>query len=157
MISAATLSDDGLYRYDLTRRWGAGPTVLWMMLNPSIADASIDDPTINRCLSFSRRAGAGALVVVNLFALRATDPAQLLTARDPVGPENWATVQRHLATEPLLFVAAWGAHEMARRSSIRLKLLDAGPMVCLGRTQGGHPRHPGRLAAKTAFVPFDAP
>jgi hypothetical protein len=152
VINDATVSDDGFYRYDLTRRWGEGPTVLWVMLNPSIADASIDDPTINRCLSFSRRAGAGALVVVNLFAFRATDPAQLLVERDPVGPENWPTIQHHLAGEPVLVIAAWGAHEMARRSVIRLKLMDAGPMVCLGRTKGGHPRHPGRIAAATPFV-----
>lgn len=154
MIKTATLSPDGLYRYDLTRRWGEGPAVLWIMLNPSIADASIDDPTINRCISFSRRAGAGGLVVVNLFAFRATDPAELLRAQDPVGPDNWATVQRHLAGAPLLTVAAWGAHEAAKRSGIRLKLLDVHDMMCLGRTQGGRPRHPGRIAAVTPFVPF---
>ncbi len=154
MIKAATLSADGRYRYDLERRWGDGPVALWVMLNPSTADATQDDRTINRCLSFSRRAGADALVVVNLYALRATDPGELAKTPTPTGPDNWATVQRHLAAEPLLVVAAWGAHEMARSSVVRLHLADAGPMVCLGTTKGGHPRHPLYVAAVTAFEPF---
>jgi hypothetical protein len=77
--SWADLSDCGTYRYRLGRRWAEGPVDVWIMLNPSTADATVDDRTIGRCMEFSRRWGAGALVVGNLFALRATDPTDLLT------------------------------------------------------------------------------
>src|SRR5262245_13227298 len=106
--SSAELSPCGRYRYALTRTWGDPKKVVcWVMLNPSTADADQDDPTIRRCLGFSRAWGAGGLVVVNLFALRATDPDQLRIAADPVGPDN----DSHLSTAAFgrLVVAAWGA------------------------------------------------
>lgn len=167
MISDAVLSDDGLYRYRLERAWGDTErtpfergTVTWVMLNPSIASHSIDDPTLNRCLSFSRRAGMGRLLVVNLYALRSTDPATLTTHPDPVGPENLAHVSNALS-EAQLIVAAWGAHPMALRSTTRLKLRNLAPprapVVCLGKAGQAQPRHPGRIAASTLFLPFELP
>src|SRR5262249_14212908 len=87
---AAVISDCGRYRYSLTRRWGdaAEPRALFVMLNPSTADAEQDDPTIRRCIGFAKAWGMGSLEVVNLYALRATDPAALLSAPDPIGPKN---------------------------------------------------------------------
>ena len=99
---------DGHYRYMLGRQWGAPPFLLWMMLNPSTADATEDDPTIRRCSGFAKHWGFGGLVVVNLFAFRATNPADLRAAEQPIGPEN----DRHLvnaARSCPRVVAAWGA------------------------------------------------
>ena len=62
------------------------PRIVWIMLNPSSATAAEVDPTINRILRFSKRWGHGAAEVVNLFALRATDPNVLKRHFDPVGP-----------------------------------------------------------------------
>ncbi len=164
MRTDAVLSIDELYRYRLERDWTpAGQvqrTATWVMLNPSTADATLDDPTLNRCLSFTRRAGLSRLLVVNLYALRSPDPAVLEAHRDAEGPMNASHVRSALA-EAQLIVAAWGAHPMALRSTIRLKLgimAPAGvPVVCLGYAGKRQPRHPGRIAATTEFQPFAWP
>jgi hypothetical protein len=151
----ATISPDGRYRYDLTRRWADGPFVLWIMLNPSTADASVDDPTIRRCISFSKREGCGGLAVVNLFAFRATNPAELRRVGDPMGPENASTILGWLERPDIaVAVAAWGAW-VERQSSSHTRFLRPNveylatvasrPLHCLGRTRGGSPRHPLRL------------
>jgi hypothetical protein len=82
------------------------------MLNPSTADASQDDPTIRRCIGFARQWGCGRLVVLNLFAFRATDPADLKRAADPVGPENRAWFDRTLVDDLVggPVVCGWGVH-----------------------------------------------
>ena len=86
-----------VYRYLLTRRWGTVPAMVWIMLNPSTADAFAEDPTIRRCLIFAHREGCGGLTVVNLFALRSTDPKALTRHPDPVGPANDTFIRGHCA------------------------------------------------------------
>lgn len=146
MVGTATFSECGTYRYDLTRTWDSGPRALFIMLNPSTATAEVLDPTVRRCLGFSRAWGMGSLVVLNLFALRSTDPKALLTHPDPVGPENDATIRRYVEAQgDMPVVAAWGVHGTLgeRDEQVRQLVADAGVTVlCLGRTRGGHPRHP---------------
>lgn len=141
----AVLSADGAYRYALGRRWGDGPAIVWVMLNPSTADATTDDPTIRRVVGFSRAWGAGMAVVVNLYALRATDPAELVRHADPTGPGNRSAV-RELTAGADTVVAAWGAHPMALKAPVYADLaarLEHGlELKCLGRTKAGAPRHP---------------
>lgn len=152
----ATLSADRAYRYLLTRRWGDGPAMTWIMLNPSTADASEDDPTIRRCVGFARREGCEAIHVVNLFALRCTDPRELRTAGDPVGPGN----DGFLLARPVaaLTVAAWGAFGcMNGRSGQVGAMLASVPLLCLGVTSGGEPRHPLYARADTPLVSFPVP
>lgn len=124
------------------------------MLNPSTADGCTDDPTIRRCVQFSRRWGFGGLAVANLFGLRSPDPIALRAAEDPVGPDN-DTVLGALVAEAALVVAAWGAHPVAgiRAAVIRPVL---GATHCLGVTRGGHPRHPLYVPAATEPEPFNA-
>lgn len=89
MRSDAVISDDGLYRYLLERHWDdTTSSCTFVMLNPSTADALVDDPTIRRCVGFAKSFGCGSLRVVNLYAYRATKPAELWTVDDPVGPAN---------------------------------------------------------------------
>ncbi|SFI15082.1 DUF1643 domain-containing protein [Albimonas pacifica] len=140
--SGAVISDCGLYRYRLWRRWGAGPTCVFIMLNPSTADAKQDDPTIRRCIGFAKREGCGGLVVANLFAYRATSPKDMKAASDPVGPKNdehlrWCA---DLATGPV--IAGWGTHGsfMGRAAVVRRML--SGRISHLGLTAAGEPRHP---------------
>ena len=142
----AVLSDDGAYRYSLTRWWSAAGVVRWIMLNPSTADAEVDDPTIRRCIGFARAWGYGSIQVVNLFALRATDPRELTRHPDPVGPDNdlWL-IGRDQLTVPTITVCAWGAHPMAaRRVDAVLELLGRYRQIphVLGLTKDNQPRHP---------------
>ena len=137
----ATTARDGRYRYSLTRRWSRGPRVTWVLLNPSTADARQDDPTIRRCIDFSRRWGFGALEVVNLFALRTPYPEVLRAATDPVGPLNDRALRRAIARSDAV-VAAWGAHGAlaGRADAIRAALPD--DALALGLTARGEPAHP---------------
>ncbi len=166
MRRAATISEDGVYRYRLDREWHAGlPTLAWVMLNPSTADAEQDDPTIKRCIGFARDSGYGGIVVVNLFALRATDPQELDRHTDPIGPENPRVLHEVVSAHQT--AAAWGAHvgvmdAEARHAVSRIaELLTAPgatlfpPVLCLGTTKDGHPRHPLYMKADAVLVPFE--
>jgi hypothetical protein len=145
----AATSEDGLYRYvlerDLPRELGTGRDdvrCLFVMLNPSTADAFVDDPTVRRCCAFARSWGYTSLSVVNLFAFRATDPAKLLRADDPVGPDNDHWIIRE-ADRADLIVAAWGTQGFLRdRDQAVLDLLAPRPVYCIGTTRTGMPRHP---------------
>lgn len=153
MERTATISECGRYRYSLTRRWGEGATCCFVMLNPSTADAEVDDPTIRRCIGFAQREGYGALEVVNLFAYRATDPKRLRNTPDPIGPEN----NQHLAQafdKAGLIVAAWGAHgSFHSRNQVVRRMLN-GRSMCLGTTAKGEPKHPLYLAKNAPLMPW---
>lgn len=145
---SAILSPDRVYRYALHRKWDANMfptpgTVAFVMLNPSTADEREDDPTIRRCIGFARTWGYCSMTVVNLFALRSTDPAGLLDVADPVGPDNDLAI-RDVAADAAHVVAAWGAmaHPLVQRR-IREVVPLLGPVpLCLGTTASGQPRHP---------------
>lgn len=155
----ATFSLCGRYRYTLRRRWADGPACCWVMLNPSTADERQDDPTIRRCIGFSRAWGYAGLVVVNLFALRSPDPAALwVPSADPVGRDNDSAIRLAAASSGLV-VAAWGvqSHDRFRVRSLTVEreLRDAGvPLWCLGLTKLGYPRHPLYVSGKAEAVPY---
>ena len=155
----ARMSPDGRYRFLLTRRTSFGQkAVMFLMLNPSTADAVQDDPTIRRCINFAARWECGWLYVVNLSPLRATVPADLLRAGpepEEVWLENVQTI-RDTAARSDLVVAAWGAHGQAEGRAQRvLAALDGNSeMHCLGTTRDGHPRHPLYLPAATKLSLF---
>lgn len=144
------ISDCGRYRYTLSREWDAEmETLTWLMLNPSTADAAKDDPTIRKVMGFTKRAGYGSLLVVNLFAWRATDPSDLRTeirrpSGDPEGPENQEAITVAARITDAV-VCAWGAQPWARYQAKRvlgwLRERDT-KMRCLGLTKGGDPLHP---------------
>jgi hypothetical protein len=110
-LSLATISECGRYRYHLERSWASKPDyLLWVMLNPSTADATKNDATIRRCIGFAQRLGYTGILVGNLYALRATNPRALRAPPggiDAVGPENnrWL---RMLAGRASKIICAWG-------------------------------------------------
>jgi hypothetical protein len=157
MERSAVISDDGLYRYYLSRRWGGGKSMVFIMLNPSTADASVDDATIRKCIGFAERANCTAIEVVNLFGFRATKPKDLWLADDPVGPDNLHNVAFALASsKDCIVVCAWGANASNEDSAdVRLLLARKGIRAkCLGVTSGGQPRHPLMLAYATKLEHF---
>lgn len=156
--AAAVFDPAGLYRYALTRTWATGTHAVFVLLNPSTATAFTTDATLRRCEKFARREHCAGLVIVNLFAWRATDPTNLLTAEDPVGARNDEFLRactRHDGPT----IAGWGAHGALRERAehvVRSVLAEA-ELLCLGTTAGGHPRHPCRLRNDTPLVPFPSP
>jgi hypothetical protein len=128
------------------------------MLNPSTADAETDDPTIRRCMSFARREGAGGIIVVNLFGLRATDPHELSLAVDPFGPENEEAIRavvQQAAYTTMPVVCAWGASVIRCADTLALRDLKAwGSLCCLGKTKHGHPKHPLYVRGEQPLVAF---
>jgi len=141
-LSASGASFDGPYRYLLWRRWAEAASVLFVMLNPSTADAQRDDPTIRRCIGFARAWGFGGVEVVNLFAWRATDPRELRRAADPIGPANDRAITLAAARSHAI-LAAWGVHGALLDRDRQVTALLAGSRVrCLAHTGNGAPRHP---------------
>ncbi len=149
MIRGATISEDGRYRYTLYRAWKPekeSDAVMFVMLNPSTADGTVDDPTIRRCIGFANRLGHGRLYVGNLFAYRATKPEELKAAEDPVGPENMKYL-RLMAEDSTRIICAWGGSVPAKLSPLALGAAEmiagyADQLYCLGKTSKGAPRHP---------------
>lgn len=138
------------YRYGLSRVWDAdGPTLLFIMLNPSTADEYRNDPTVARCETRARRMGYGAMMVANLFAFRATRPADLKQAAEPVGPMN-DRVLAHWSKSATATIVAWGAHGAFRNRAAEVSSVLTGSLLHLGLTKAGHPRHPLYVAFDTA-------
>ncbi len=185
MNRSAIISRCGRYRYRLDRWWddavvvdeygtpaaGLSPLV-FIMLNPSTADADVDDATIRRCVGFARREGANGITVVNLYAWRATDPRELAKVTNPTeGLQDVAdaAICAALCNDGALpVIVAWGAAPpcFTRRDSYHwyrvrdvLDIIhDCGrPMRCLGTTKDGHPKHPLYLASVASIEPYAPP
>ncbi|MDH4555683.1 DUF1643 domain-containing protein [Pseudomonas sp. BN417] len=158
---SAIFSECGTYRYLLTRPGDVHAekgTALFLMLNPSTADATEDDPTIRRCRNFARAWGCNGIAVANLYALRATDPAELWKHPDPVGPDNdWRL--KSIAREYTDIVCAWGANARSDRVTAVTSILTAagGRLWCLGTTKDGHPRHPLYVRSDQPLIPWTLP
>ena len=154
VIKTAIISPCKKYRYILSRSWNdyKPGELVFIMLNPSTADDTIDDPTIRRCMGFSKREGYSGISVINLFAYRATNPQELYQAEDPIGEDNNPTILNYMlhAQDDEIsgikkIICAWGTHgsfnnrdkdiiQMAKEFKIDL--------YCLGKTKDGHPKHP---------------
>jgi hypothetical protein len=142
--STAVYSDCGVYRYVLTRVWGAGPKALFVMLNPSTATEQQNDPTVERCERRARALGFGAFRVTNIFAFRATDPRLMRAAADPVGPDNDAAIAEAAAWADRI-ICAWGGQgvHLGRGAAVERQLRAGGrQLFALGLTRDGQPKHP---------------
>lgn len=151
----AEFSPCATWRYTLIRKWDdSKPRLLFVLLNPSTADAVKDDPTNRRGIGFARRWGFGSVVFVNLFAFRTPDPKQMKAAKEPVGPENDAYILREAKLAKCI-VAAWGndGSFKSRAFDVR-KLLKNFELSCLGTNMNGEPKHPLYLSNATVPGPF---
>lgn len=144
----AFITSDGKYRYVLTRDWSDGAPrkmVVFVGLNPSTADGEVDDPTIRRCVGFAKAWGYNYLMMVNLFAYRATDPADMKRAAEPEGEFN-APIVSAASREAGLTVVAWGTHGSFKDQDKKYLGGLTNPHH-LGLTKDGHPKHPLYLRA----------
>lgn len=141
MQKSAVISQCGEYRYELRRIWNeAKCSVLFICLNPSTADHEQEDNTSRVCINYAKRWDYGGLVIANLFAYRATDPARLRDVDDPVGSEN-DRLLRKLINETSLTVCAWSNHGgYLNRDKTVLGLIKS--PFCLTVLKSGRPGHP---------------
>ena len=155
---SAIISPDGVYRYQLVRRFNPNRgQAMFLMLNPSVADANRDDHTLRRCMNLAARWGYGAVEVGNLFALRSTDPAVLRGHPDPVGPENNGYLVEMLGRSDIV-IAGWGMEAAPFPQRIETVEKLCGPILqCLGHTKAGFPLHPSRVSKLALPEPYRLP
>lgn len=157
---AAVLSDCGLYRYELVRMWdGDLPLMTWLMLNPSTADAKKDDPTIRKCIGFAKRGEFGGILVVNLFAYRATNPLELVgkvSERDYRNLRSIEVATQYAKASGLPIFAGWGRYPIRLRDDVTRVLNDIGRdgFYSFGTTKDGEPRHPLMLSYAVKAAPW---
>jgi len=152
MEKGAQFSDDRIYRYALWRTWREGDHVLFIGLNPSTADETEDDPTIRRCIGFAKEWEFGGIYMLNIFALRATNPKNLMKSKDPIGEKNNDFLQMYF-DKIGLNVACWGTlgKYLNRGQQVR-DILGDDCLHCFGLTKNGQPKHPLYLPKKTELV-----
>lgn len=140
MKKSAVISDCGKYRYELRRIWGETKSlVAFIGLNPSTADAEKDDATIRRCINFAKDWGYGGIIMLNLFAFRATDPKTMKAEIHPIGLENDEYIKKGIEAAALT-VAAWGNHgEHHNRGDV---VRYSSYFFVLALTKQGYPAHP---------------
>ncbi|MDT8409435.1 MAG: DUF1643 domain-containing protein [Wenzhouxiangellaceae bacterium] len=142
MNSGAHFSRCRQFRYALWREWNVDqPSVLMIGLNPSTADARRNDPTIRRCIGYARDWGYGGLWMLNLFAYRATYPADLKAATDPIGPRNDEWIRR-VARKMQGVVAVWGNDGAFMERSSRVCSMLGNRLEVIRVNAGGEPAHP---------------
>ena len=150
---SAEFSQCRIYCYNLWRKWDENnhKYVMFIGLNPSTADEIQDDPTIRRCIQYSKDWGYGALCMTNLFAFRATQPKDMMAAIDPIGPMNDAHLL-NLSKNAGIVVAAWGKEDGKFNERDKQVLGLVQNLHCLKLNKDGSPAHP--LYLKKDLKPF---
>ncbi|NNM65029.1 MAG: DUF1643 domain-containing protein [Burkholderiales bacterium] len=155
--SGAVFSPCRQYRYVLWRSWEpAKPACMFLMLNPSTADAVDNDATVERCQRRAQMMGYGALVVGNIFAYRSTDPDKLYELEDPVGPDNDRSILERAAAAGIV-ICGWGTHgALRRRGDAVLRMLREAGITphALRINADGSPRHPLYVGYEIRPVPM---
>jgi hypothetical protein len=160
ILRGAQFAESGRYRYCLTRQWQhTRPRLTIIMLNPSLADGTQDDPTIRRCIGLAQGWKFGAITVVNLFAYCTAYPSQLKQVQDPIGAGNDAALQK-ASSEGAKILLAWGNWGgLYGRDEVVLEGLSPfhDKLCCLGRNRTGQPRHPLYVSRKSELQPWGYP
>jgi len=150
MKKDAIISEDGKYRYSLSRIWDESkPYVLFICLNPSRANEIDDDPTLKKCIAYAKKWGYGGVKIGNLFAFRTPYPKEMFKEKYPIGPKNDYWIDR-LCSKAGCVVAAWGEHGVYRErgNEVLSKLSSPNYLTLLKNGQPGHP-----LYKKTGLKP----
>lgn len=154
--SGAMFSPCERYRYRLWRRWSENQTALFVLCNPSVADAEFNDPTVERCQRRALAMGCGAIEVVNIFAFRSTDPEALYAASDPIGPDNDISIFMAAMMSDIV-ICGWGTHgALNERGHAVQDMLRTWNIVphALKVNADGSPAHPLYLPYSLVPVPL---
>ncbi|MGE5555593.1 MAG: DUF1643 domain-containing protein [Methanocella sp.] len=142
------------YRYTLHRVWDPSkPRIVFIGLNPSVADEHQDDNTVRKCINIARRDGYGSMTMLNAYAYRSTDPKALTTHPDVIGTHN----DRYIAeacSEADKIVVAWGNHVTDDRHNTLLRVLDGHKLYCFAKNRNGKPKHPLYVSLKAPLFPY---
>ena len=161
----AYFSNDEIYRYYLGRYFKPKKEgvldeyLYWIMLNPSTATKNEDDRSVRKCTEIAKRLDYDGCVILNLFALRSTDPNELYKHPKPIGEFNDLYLLL-ITSIPVTIVCAWGNHglfqdrykkiiNLIKESQVDLKV------KCIGKNKSGMPKHP--LYARTDSLLQDYP
>lgn len=140
----AAFSSDMNHRYTLWDWWDTSKEyAMFIGLNPSTADEIKNDPTVTRCINFSKRWGYGGFCMTNMFSYRATDPKEMKS--QPEWELNHLTNKfalKDISRKAGIVVACWGSHGEHLDGDSKVRRLIKKPMFCLGKTKKGLPRHP---------------
>lgn len=137
----AIFSDCKKYRYALWRVWDTElPLVMFLMLNPSTADESADDPTLRRCIGYAKEWGYGGVIKANLFAYRSTDFSKLYDVEDPIGPLTDKYLKK-LKSKSSTVIGAWGNWGAYKERSVHIRSIFP-ELYCLKINASGEPAHP---------------
>jgi hypothetical protein len=154
LAKATIFSGCRQYRYTLWREWiGGSGYAMFIGLNPSTADEVNNDPTVRRCINFSKEWGYAGMFMMNIFAFRATDPHVMKAQADPVGEHNDFHLL-NVAKNAGVIVAAWGVHGVHLDRESKVKSLLGNRLKCLRLTKEGHPAHPLYLPKILTPVPL---
>lgn len=160
MKRSAWISECENYRYRLSRAWGDGGLVYaFFGVNPSTADANIDDATVKKWVGFTDRNGGKSFIVGNAFAYRSKEVKDLAKCEDPTGGSANISCLRSIIKEADILVPCWGntikvpAPLRHHFSALMLELMESGkPVKIFGRTKSGDPKHPLMLGYNTELV-----
>jgi len=149
--SGAKFSKCRKYRYTLWRTWDKlKPKIMFLGLNPSTADEIKNDPTVTRCINYSKSWGYGGMYMMNIFSFRTTYPVELKKAKDPIGSKNDYWIKK-IYKDVDKCIGAWGNDgEFKNRSEDIIKLIP--DIYCLKVNSSGQPAHP--LYLKSNLSPF---
>lgn len=163
MYKSADISSCGKYRYSLSRMWGSsnqGIVYGYFGINPSTADASIDDATVKKWIGFTKRNNGRGFLVGNAFAYRATNVKDLSKTDNPVGENNILYIQKIINTVDVI-VPCWGNSSKVSKNLrpqleiILDQILKSGkPVKIFGKTKSGDPLHPQMLAYSTSLIDY---
>lgn len=156
----ATFSECRKFRYRLWRIWDTSlPLLMFIGLNPSIADQGRNDPTITRVIGFAKRWGYGGFYMMNCYPLISPHPSALRPFVDTpfydIELEINDKYLRETADKVARVVFCWGACDLVtktyRAKYLRAMFPEAWALVI---NADGSPRHPLYVAQNTELIKY---
>ena len=149
ILREAKFSNDKKERFTLKREWDKSKNkILYIMLNPSLADDKKDDPTIRRLIGFTKKFNYGGFLVGNIFTTITPNPKEIDKSL-VISDRNLKELLK-LINKVDQIVYAWGNN--IKEPNI-LKEVVNNPK-CFGKNLNGTPKHPLYLNGNTPIINF---